>query len=200
MKDSDQNKKGKGIVLKPTKPKWKPKVGVTLKEQTDKLVDNTVSTSGLTIQEKALIPMDVQEETTVAVDTTVNTTEVRHSVQEQTELAVTFDSPLEKQRAFLPDSAEPKQTNRFSALETIEESEDEVEKIYSEVPLINNEKELAGSMNLAAEKEVLPTPVDSTERLLIQYDAQVEYRREEDTDDEINEEIGRRSEGEKEDS
>ncbi|CAI9099120.1 OLC1v1035891C1 [Oldenlandia corymbosa var. corymbosa] len=65
--ESDQSKKGKGIVLKTQKPKWKPQVGVVIKDRSD----NAVSSSGLTTKEKATIPVDVQEKAINLVISTV---------------------------------------------------------------------------------------------------------------------------------
>ncbi|CAI9112627.1 OLC1v1013097C1 [Oldenlandia corymbosa var. corymbosa] len=114
VKVSDPGKKGKGIVMKTPKPKWKPQCTV------------------------------------------------------------------------ISDCDAPKQSNRFSALETIVEYEDEVEEVFSEAPLLTQEKKVHASVASIDERSLPVASLDSAGKIIVQEDTQVEYHHEDDSDDELN--------------
>ncbi|CAI9099540.1 OLC1v1036380C1 [Oldenlandia corymbosa var. corymbosa] len=186
-KRSETGGTGKSLVIKPQKVKWKPQEGVKIMER----ADNVVSTSGITTTEKSLIPIDVQKE--AATEMVIPAAAVSDEAckdKEETELVV------ETHRAVIEDSGtdhEQKQcTVNPNVLSLL---------IVMKALLPSNKNSALSRLKLMRlcnqiEKGMQNIPVDPIEKLLIQDDAQVDNRREEDSDDEAIAGTGRWSEGE----
>ncbi|CAI9112481.1 OLC1v1012937C1 [Oldenlandia corymbosa var. corymbosa] len=122
VKGSETGGKGKDLVIKPQKVKWKPLEGVKIKER----ADNIVSISGPTTTEKSLIPFDVQKEAATEKDIPAATVSEGTFT---TDLDKSSTAQQPKQRAVTIETDAAMQSNRFSVLEVIEESDEEIEEV-----------------------------------------------------------------------
>ncbi|CAI9112498.1 OLC1v1012955C1 [Oldenlandia corymbosa var. corymbosa] len=119
---------------------------------------NAVSSSGLTTEEKAAIPVDVQEKATNLVDLTVNASHI--VVEEGRSNLEQEQQAISQQRAVLTDGVTS--TDNVA-----------VQVVTKGIVAVNPD----------AMQETRSPPIDFANKFLIQDDAQVDYHQEEDSDD-----------------